>query len=193
MGNDYSVISKRNLYKGFFELREITLKYKKHDGEWTNNLKRELFSGAQVAALLPYDPISKKIILINQFRPGIIKQKINPMINEIVAGIVDKNEKPKKAAIRECKEETGCKAKKVKKIISFFPAPGSSESYYHLYLGEIVSFEGHRITGQSHENEDILAKCYSINEIKKMIKKNQIINGLTLIAIQWFLLNYKNF
>lgn len=191
MGNDYSIISKRNLYKGFFKLNEFTLKHKKHNGKWTQNIKREIFSGAEVAAVLPYDPINKKIILINQFRTGVLKQKINPMMNEIVAGIVDENEKPKNAAIRECEEETGCKIKKIKKILSFFPAPGSSESYYHLYIGEIKSFNGHRITGQAQEDEDILAKCYSVNEVKKMIKKNEIINGLSLIAIQWFLMNNK--
>ena len=103
----------------------------------------------------------------------------------------DKKETPLEAAKRECKEETGCFPKKIKKILSFFPAPGSSESYYHLYLGEVQSFEGSRITGQTQENEDILAKCYSIKEVREMINKNKIINGLSLIAIQWFLLNYK--
>ena len=191
MSNNYSIIKKRNLYKGFFKLNEITLKHKKHNGQWTGVLKREVFSGAEVAAVLPYDPKNKKIILINQFRTGIIKQNINPMINEIVAGIVDKNETPLEAAKRECKEETGCFSKKIKKILSFFPAPGSSESYYHLYLGEVQSFEGSRITGQTQENEDILAKCYSIKEVRELINKNKIINGLSLIAIQWFLLNYK--
>ena len=191
MPYNYSIIKKRNLYKGFFKLNEIALKHKKHNGQWTGVLKREVFSGAEVAAVLPYDPKNKKIILINQFRTGIIKQNINPMINEIVAGIVDKNETPLEAAKRECKEETGCFPKKIKKILSFFPAPGSSESYYHLYLGEIQSFEGSRITGQTQENEDILAKCYSIKEVREMINKNKIINGLSLIAIQWFLLNNK--
>ncbi|PPR44628.1 MAG: ADP-ribose pyrophosphatase [Alphaproteobacteria bacterium MarineAlpha5_Bin6] len=193
MSNNYSIIKKRNLYKGFFNLNEITLKHKKHNGKWTKILKREIFSGSEVAAVLPYDPKNKKIILINQFRTGILKQKINPMINEIVAGIVDKHEKPIEAARRECKEETGCAIKKVKKIVSFFPSPGASESYYHLYLGEVKSFKGFRITGQTQEDEDILAKCYSVNEIKEMLNNNTIINGLSLIALQWFLLNYKKF
>ena len=77
MGNDYSIISKKNLYKGFFKLNKFFFKHKKHNGKWTQNIKREIFSGAEVAAVLPYDPINKKIILINQFRAGVLKQKIN--------------------------------------------------------------------------------------------------------------------
>ena len=30
---------------------------------------------------------------------------------------------------------------------SYFPSPGSSESYYNLYLGEVNSFDGVRIMG----------------------------------------------
>ena len=39
-------------------------------------------------------------------------------MKEIVAGIVDKGETPREAAIRECKEETDCDVKKIKKNIN---------------------------------------------------------------------------
>ena len=38
-------------------------------------IEREIFSGAHVVTILPYDPLTKKIILIDQFRPGILKDK----------------------------------------------------------------------------------------------------------------------
>ena len=87
-------------------------------------------------------------------------------------------------------EETGCKVKKLINIYSYFPAPGSSESYYHLFLGEINSFEGERILGQDDENEDILVKSFDLEEVKDLLNNNKIINGVTLIALQWFFLNY---
>ena len=40
---------------------------------------------------------------------------------------------PEETAKRECLEETGCKVKKIMPIQGYFPAPGSSESYYHLF------------------------------------------------------------
>ena len=190
MNKEYKIKNTRILYDGFFNLKELNLSYKKHNGSWSPNIKREIFGGAHVATVLPYDPKKKKIVLLQQFRPGVLKRKDNPIIIEIVAGLIDKNEKPSDAAKRECFEETGCKIKKISKIHSYYPAPGSSESFYHLFLGEVDSFEGEKILGQKDENEDILVKSFSIIEVQQLLKQKKIINGLTLIALQWFFLDY---
>lgn len=189
MKSKFKIIDKKNLYDGFFKMNEVTLKYRKYDGNWSNNIKRELFGGAQVAAVLPYDPISKEIILIQQFRPGTISKDIDHYLDEIVAGIIDEGESPEIAAKRECLEETGCEVKKLIPIQGYFPAPGSSESFYHLFLGEIDAFEGTRIMGLENENEDIFVKSYRISEIKEKLINGKILNGVTLIALQWFFLN----
>ena len=190
MKSKFNIIDKKKLYDGFFKMNEVTLKYRKYDGNWSNNIKRELFGGAQVAAVLPYDPISKEIILIQQFRPGTISKDIDHYLDEIVAGIIDEGESPEIAAKRECVEETGCEVKKLIPIQGYFPAPGSSESFYHLFLGEVKSFKGSKIQGLENENEDIFVKCFKINEVRKKMEDGKILNGLTLIALQWFFLHF---
>ena len=189
MKSKFKIINKKNIYDGFFKMNEITLKYKKYDGSWSNNVKRELFGGAQVSAVLPYDPVKKEIVLIQQFRPGTIFKDVDNYLNEIVAGIIDDGESPEIAAKRECLEETGCKIKKLIPIQGYFPAPGSSESFYHLFVGEIKTFDGERVMGLKNENEDILVKSYKIDEIKEKMHRGEFINGLTLVALQWFFLN----
>ena len=169
---------------------EITLKYKKYDGSWSNEVKREIFGGAEVSAVLPYDPKNKRIVLIQQFRPGTILRNTKHYLDEIVAGIVDKNENPENAAKRECFEETGCKIKKIIPIQGYFPAPGSSQSFYHLFIGEVDSPNNTYTKGLETENEDILVKSYSYEEVKKKLKNGEILNGLTLVALQWFFLNF---
>ena len=193
MNLNYKINSKKKLYDGFFKLHKINFNHKKHNGEWNVNVSREVFGGAHVGALLPYDPIKKKIVLISQFRAGLIQRRQNPLTLEIVAGIIDEGETPIQTSSRECLEETGCKAKNILEILSYYPAPGSSESFYHLYLGEVEAFEGERILGQSSENEDILVKSYDLEEVRKLLKDKKIINGLTLIALQWFFLEYYKF
>ena len=90
-------------------------------------------------------------------------------------------------------EETGCKVKKLVPIQGYFPAPGSSESFYYLYLGEVETFKGSRIMGMENENEDIFVKSYTFEEVKKKIQNKEILNGMALIALQWFFLNiYKS-
>ena len=193
MNSKFKILGKKIIHNGFFKMSEITLKYQKYDGKWSNEIKRELFGGAQVSAVLPYDPDNKKIVLIQQFRPGTISKKSGNYLDEIVAGIIDKGETPEETAIRECFEETGCKAKNLKPIQGYYPAPGSSESFYHLFLGKVVAPNKEIIKGLENENEDILVKSYSFEEVKKKMENNEILNGLTLIALQWFFLNiYKS-
>ena len=193
MSSKFKILNKKNIHNGFFKMNEITLKYKKYDGSWSNEIKRELFGGAQVSAVLPYDPENKKIVLIQQFRPGTISRDCNNYLDEIVAGIIDPNETPEDTASRECLEETGCKVKNLRSIQGYFPAPGSSESFYHLYLAEVISPDKETIRGLENENEDILVKSYTFEQVKEKMEKNEILNGLTLIALQWFFLNiYKS-
>ena len=145
MSSKYKIIKEKLLHKGFFKLEELNLVHKKHDGSWSAEIKREVFGGAHVSTVLPYDPINKRILLVEQFRPGILKRKHGPTILEIVAGMIDKGETPSDAAKRECLEETGCSVNKLTEIFSYYPAPGSSESYYHFFLAEINSFKGQKI------------------------------------------------
>ena len=193
MNSKFKILHKKNIHDGFFKMNEVNLKYKKYDGTWSNKVSRELFSGAQVSAVLPFDPIKKEIILIQQFRPGTISKNFNNYLFEIVAGIIDKGESPEQTAKRECYEETGCHVNKLLPIHGYFPAPGSSESFYHLFLGEINAFEGTRFMGVENENEDIKVQSFSIDEVKKKLINKEILNGLTLIALQWFFLEKDEF
>ena len=186
----YKITNKKNLYSGFFSLNKYEFVHRKHNGDWTSTVDREIFSGAHVSTLLPYDPIKKEIILIQQFRAGILSRYNEDYLYEIVAGIIDKGETPEETAKRECYEETGCVVKKITPVQAYFPAPGSSESYYHLYLGEVNSFDGERIKGLESENEDILVKSFKVDNVREMLKNKQIKNGLTLIALQWFFLEH---
>jgi len=190
MSPKFKIINKKKIHDGFFKMHQINFTHQKHNGEWSPEVSREIFGGAQVATVLPYDPIKKKIVLIKQFRIGVLERKNDPLLIEIVAGMVDSGETPIEAAKRECLEETGCIANKIKKIYSYYPAPGSSESYYHFFLAEVNAYDDERIFGQEYENEDILVKSYTIPEIKKLLKDKKIINGVTLIALQWFFLEY---
>ena len=189
MSSKFKILDKKNIHDGFFKMNEVTLKYKKYDGSWSNEIKRELFGGAQVSAVLPYDPENKKIILIQQFRPGTINRNCENYLDEIVAGIIDPGETPEDAAKREVFEETGCEIKHLRSIQGYFPAPGSSESFYNLFLGEVIAPKEEIIRGLDNENEDILVRSYSFDEVKIKMENNEILNGLALIALQWFFLN----
>ena len=136
MGLKYKIINEKDLYSGFFKLKKIEFIHQKHDGSWTGQVDREIFGGAHVSTLLPYDPQKKEIVLIQQFRAGVISRYDEDYLYEIVAGIIDEDELAEDTAKRECLEETGCVVNKITPIQGYFHAPGSSESvsYTHLTL-----------------------------------------------------------
>ena len=100
------------------KLKKIEFVHQKHDGSWSGQVDREIFGGAHVSTLLPYDPERKEIVLIQQFRAGVISRYDEDYLYEIVAGIIDKDELPEDTAKRECLEETGCVVNKITPIIS---------------------------------------------------------------------------
>ena len=55
-----------------------------------------------------------------------------------------------------------------------------------IYLPE----DGFIRTTIYNENEDILVNSYSVQEVKELLKEKKIINGVTLLALQWFFLEY---
>jgi ADP-ribose pyrophosphatase len=70
----YKILNKKNLYSGFFSLNKYEFTHQKHNGEWTDKVQREVFSGAHVSTLLPYDPKRKEILLIQQYRAGVLSR-----------------------------------------------------------------------------------------------------------------------
>ena len=116
----YKIFNKKNLYSGFFSMNKYEFIHQKHNGEWTSKVEREIFEGVHVSSLLPYDPIKKEIILIQQFRAGVLSRYDKNYLYEVVAGIIDEGENPEETAIRECLEETGSSYS----FIFFYPTQG---------------------------------------------------------------------
>ena len=84
----YKIINEKICIQVFFKLKTEFI-HQKHDGSWTGQVDREIFGGAHVSTLLPYDPQRKEIVLIQQFRAGVISRYDEDYLYEIVAGIND--------------------------------------------------------------------------------------------------------
>jgi ADP-ribose pyrophosphatase len=53
----------------------------------------------------------------------------------MVAGLIDKDEQPEEVAHREGEEEAGLTFSALWPITQYFPSPGGSTEFVHLYLG----------------------------------------------------------
>ncbi len=133
---DYKVniLNITSAFKGYFEVNKYRVSYRQFNGEMGAAVDREVFERGHAVAVIPYDPVLDKIILIEQFRIAAyvgmqdknwMDKKSNAWMYEIVAGIIDEGESAEDVAIREMKEEANLNVKKLTIYTVFFCKPWS--------------------------------------------------------------------
>jgi len=140
-------------------------------------MEREIVEFPETCAVLPI--LDKEhIILITQYRFP-LKQNLL----EIPAGKIEGDETPEEAARRELMEEIKMKPKKLLKLGSFYLTPGYSTEKIHLFVGSELEQEG--LT--EDEEEDITCHRISIETALEMVKKGEIEDAKTALALLLYL------
>src|SRR5690606_32742888 len=89
---DFEILEKIVCFQGFFRMERYRLRHRKFSGEWSRPMTRELFERGHAAAVLPYDPQTDQVMLIEQFRAGALSAPGGPWLLEIVAGMIEADE-----------------------------------------------------------------------------------------------------
>ena len=90
---------------------------------------REVVKHKQGVCIIPV--LNDEIIFVKQYRSGAEK-----VLLELPAGIVDENETPLDAAIRELQEEIKYSSAKITYLGAYYSSPGFTVELVHLYLAE---------------------------------------------------------
>lgn len=179
----------KTVYDGFFKLSKIRLRHTLFRGGWSKELVRELFHRGACVAVLPYDPISDSVVLIEQFRIGALHYKTTPWLLEIVAGAVEEGESPQQVAYREAKEEADCEIQALIPIAEFFTTPGAFGEKINLYCGIVDASGVGGVHGLDSEDEDIRVEAVSFDEAWCMLENGGIDSAIPIIALQWLAMN----
>ena len=185
---DWTLESRETLYEGFYRIDRLRFRHALHGGGRSGSVERELFVRGDVVGVLPYDPASDSVLLIEQFRHGAMHQSPDPWLREIVAGMIDADETPEEVARREAREEAGLEIERLVPISRYLTSPGASTEEVHLFLGEcdLSGAGGHH--GLLEEDEDILAHVVGAERAIAMLASREVRNGLSIIALQWLAL-----
>ena len=187
--SDYLVKTRQKRFRGFLRIDTIKLKHKLFLGGWSPEIERELLVREDAVGVLLFDPARDKIVLVRQFRVGLIDKSDSPWILELVAGMVEAGEQLDQVAIREVREESNVEVSDLIKICDYFNSPGVSSEKVSLYLGIVASEEMGGVYGLESENEDIEVVVLPYEEAIKGIKKGYLANAMSIIALQWLELN----
>jgi ADP-ribose pyrophosphatase len=124
------------------------------------------------AVMMPVDD-RRRILLVRQYR-----LPAQSLLWELPAGSVDPGEKPLQTAKRELKEETGYRAKKWKKLVSFFPSPGFLTEKMTIYLATDLTAGEATPMG----DERIETRWFTAKEIKAAIDGGEILDAKTMLG-----------
>ena len=186
---DVEVLSREQCFKGFYRLDRLRLRHRQFAGTMGPELNRELFVRPDAVCVLPYDPLRDEVVLIEQFRVGALEKDANPWLLELVAGLIDKDEHPEQVALREAQEEADLLLGPLLPVSRYFPSPGGSDEFVHLYIGRCDSQGAGGVHGLEEEGEDIRVHVFSFNEAIKMVEDGTVNNAASIIAIQWLALH----
>jgi ADP-ribose pyrophosphatase len=177
-------------FDGFFRVDEIDVSHRRRDGALSRQ-KRLVFERGDSAGILLLDRANKSVVLLNQFRaPALIGRRrdepnaTDGWVSETIAGMVDANEAPADAAVREAREETGYRVAAPQLIATFFSSPGGSSERIFLYFAEVGAADllG---DGGGDDDEDITVIRMATAELMERLADGSIDDPKLIIGAYW--------
>ena len=174
---------------GWHVLRRTTFDYRRADGTWTTQ-QRETYDRGNGATILLYDLATQTVLLTRQLRyPAYVNDHPDGMLVEAAAGLLD-DDAPDVAIRREAAEELGVEVGELTHVFDLYMSPGSVTERLHFY---VAPFTADTRTGEGggvvEEGEDIEVLALPFARALEMIETGEIVDGKTVILLQWAQLN----
>lgn len=122
-----------------------------------------------------------KIVLVRQYRFA-----ADIISLEIPGGVIDDDEEPETAIVRELQEETGYSFESCELIATLYPNPATStnKTFTYLLKGGVKTHEQHL-----DEHEILNVEEYTIDEVKQLLKENKIDQALHVAGLYYGLMH----
>ena len=135
--------------------------------------QREYLDHPGAVAVLPFlDP--RSIVLVEQYR-----YPVGTSTLEIPAGKLERGEDPLACVKRELVEETGYAARRIRRLVSYWPTPAFSNELLHIYRADGLK------PGRSSPDEDEFLRVHvmPLAAALKMVRTGRIRDSKTVIAL----------
>jgi ADP-ribose pyrophosphatase len=166
------VVESRRIYNGrVINLRVDTVEArgKSHQLEIVEH------SGAVVVIA---QPAPDEIVLVRQHRHAIGEDTW-----EACAGGIDPGETPEEAAVRELREETGYRARTMRRLWSAYSAPGFCNELLHFFHTD--SYDAGE--PEPDAEEEIEIATFPLERVREMIERDELRDAKTQVAVLWAL------
>lgn len=187
--NNVTVQSKTRVFDGFFKVDKYAFYHDLFNGGRSELIEREIFERGHAVAVLPFDPATGNVLLVEQIRIGALATKDNPWMLECIAGMVEAGQSYAEVAKKEAHEEAGLTLDKLEFMLSYLSSSGGTTERLHLYLALSDLSQAGGVYGLDCEGEDIKVHVMPLQEAYARVNSGEIDNAATVISLQWLLLN----
>jgi nudix-type nucleoside diphosphatase (YffH/AdpP family) len=172
------VVSTETKHRGWSALLVATIRLP--DG---STITREIEDHGSAVCVLPYDPVRRTAVLVQQLRAPVLFAANLQHFLEAVAGLIDGEEAPESSARRETMEEAGLRMRSLDHVVTAWAMPGISTERMDLFLGEYS--EADRVNaGGGIESESIQVFEMPLAEIAAMADAGTLDDMKTLVLVQ---------
>jgi ADP-ribose pyrophosphatase len=156
-----------------FEGRRFRVERRVETGPDGREHLRDIVRHPGAAVILPLLD-DGRLCLVRNYRPAVRETLI-----ELPAGTLEPGEDPARTALRELAEETGYRAGRLERLISFYSSPGILDEHMHLYLARDLT-PGPMALDPGEQLEPLLC---SWQEALAMIDRGEIHDAKTLAGL----------
>lgn len=118
-----------------------------------------------------------RVLLIRQYR-----HSVGEFLWELVAGRKEPRETPLAAARRELIEETGYRAKRLRKLLRVVPTPGFVSEWMWVFAAEGLTPGA----AQPEADERITARSFTWKQAERMIQRGTLRDAKSICAILYY-------
>ncbi len=174
------ILGTKQAYAGWTKLLVASLRLP--DGRV---IEREIEDHGQGVCVLPYHPLRKTAVLVRQPRAPVFYAANKPETLEVIAGIIEQDDKPDACVHREVMEEAVLKLDSLEQVFTAWTMPGISTELMHFYLAEYTGEARPDIRGgAADENEDTIAVEISLAELARMAEAGELPDAKSLVLLQ---------
>ena len=180
----------QTVWSGRFGVDIIRFRNRRFDGAMSGPRTWELFRRGRAAALLPYDPWTDQVVLIEQFRLPALAAGVEPVMMEVPAGLCEPDETPEQTIRRETQEEMKLSADLLAPMLDVVLTPGGSDERCTLFAGRVhaPAADADGIAGSgglASEEEDIRVRVLPAAKAIENAADGVYANSVTALSLLW--------
>jgi ADP-ribose pyrophosphatase len=186
-----TLLSTETVWKRRTQLDVVRFTNTRFDGTQSAVRTWEVWLRGHAVGVLPYDPVTDQLVMIEQFRYPAMLAGFDPVLLEVPGGFKDAGETPEQTAAREMHEEMGLAADRLERVGRFVLSAGGSDETVTIYAGRVrvppANADGIvGYGGLASEAEDIRIRILPAAEAIELALAGGCPNAITSLALLWF-------